>query len=50
MNTDEKKPNGLKKQEQSIAEQAINEKETDGRKINHQVEKRREKHQPRDTA
>ncbi|QLE00136.1 hypothetical protein HX109_00635 [Galbibacter sp. BG1] len=35
---------------QSTSEQAINHKETDGKKINHQVEKRKEKHQPRDNA
>lgn len=49
MNMD-KKSKHQKHEEQSKSEQAINHKETDGKKINHQVEKRREKHQPRDTA
>ncbi len=38
----------IKKDEQSTAEQAINKKKTEGKKINHQVEQRREKHEPRD--
>lgn len=40
----------IKKDEQSTAEQAINKKKTEGKKINHQVEDKRESHQPRDNA
>lgn len=45
-----KKENKIEKNKQSIGEQAINHKETDGKKINHQVKQRQEKHQPRDNA
>lgn len=45
-----KNKNTKNKIEQSISEQAINHKETDGKKINHQVEQRQEIHQPRDNA
>ncbi len=40
----------LKKEKTSLKKQAINHKETDGKAINHQIQQRREKHQPRDTA
>lgn len=40
----------LNKEKTSLKEQAINHKETDGKAINHQVQQRKEKHQPRDTA
>ncbi|GAA0872867.1 hypothetical protein GCM10009117_20140 [Gangjinia marincola] len=46
----DKKKEELEKQKQSIKEQAINHSETQGMDINHQVEQRREQHQPRDTA
>jgi len=50
MNTDKKIPG----QEESTSKKdsAINKKanEADGREINHQVEQRREQHQPRDNA
>lgn len=39
-----------KSEDQSTAEKAINKKETEGKKINPQVEQRRDKHQPRDDA
>ncbi|MCT8341192.1 hypothetical protein [Luteirhabdus pelagi] len=40
------------KDKKSRKESAINikQKESDGREINHQVEQRKEQHQPRDTA
>ena len=34
----------------SLKEKAINKKETQGKKINHQVEQKREQHEPRDNA
>jgi hypothetical protein len=34
----------------SLKEQAINHKESDGKEINQQEQKRRQKHQPRDNA
>jgi hypothetical protein len=36
--------------EQSLEEQAINHKESEGRKVNPQEQQRKEQHQPRDTA
>ena len=39
-----------KSDNQSLKEQAIDESATQGKKINHQVKDKREKHQPRDTA
>lgn len=44
------KKNKIEKDTQSIGEQAINHKETDGKKINYQEKQRQEKHQPRDKA
>ncbi len=38
------------KKETAIKEQAINQKETDGRDINQQQKGKRETHQPRDNA
>ncbi len=38
------------KENQSQKEQAVNKSATQGKEINHQVEQKREKHQPRDTA
>jgi len=48
----EKKDKDLKKQQKGIQDNAINKKgnESDGREINHQVQDKREKHQPRDNA
>ncbi len=46
----EKDKNKIKKHKQSIGEQAINHKETDGKDINYQEKQRQEKHQPRDNA
>lgn len=40
----------IKKEKQSLGEQAINHRETEGVDINQQQKQRREKHQPRDTA
>lgn len=34
----------------SLREKAINKGETEGKKINHQVEQRREQHEPRDNT
>ena len=45
-----KDENKIEKNEQSIGETAINHKETHGKKTNHQVKQREEKHQPRDNA
>ncbi len=45
-----KSKNKIQKNKQSLEEQAINHKETDGKEVNPQVKQRREKHQPRDTA
>ena len=42
--------NEVEKEKQSIGEQAINHKKTDGKKVNHQVKQRQAKHQPRDNA
>lgn len=39
-----------KKDNKSLREQAINQEETQGKEINHQVEQRKEQHQPRDNA
>jgi|GEM_PF-3008746 hypothetical protein len=47
MKTDDEK---RKEEKTSIKEQAINHKEVDGKQINHQVEQRKEQHQPRDNA
>ncbi len=47
MNKKAKKP--IEKQ-QSLEEQAINHKETEGRKVNPQEQQRKEQHQPRDNA
>lgn len=47
MDTEKK---NIKSEKASLKEQAINHKETDGKKINHQQQQRREKHLPRDTA
>ncbi len=47
MNKNTKKP---VKKEQSLEEQAINHKETEGRKVNPQEKQRQEQHQPRDNA
>jgi len=48
----EKKDKDLEQQQKGIKENAINKKqnESDGREINHQVQDRREQHQPRDNA
>lgn len=40
----------LESEKTSLKEQAINHKETDGKKINQQEKQRRAKHQPRDKA
>lgn len=48
---DNKEDNLIDKGEkQSLKEQAIDESATDGKKINHQVQDKRDQHQPRDTA
>lgn len=39
-----------KSKNQSLEEQAIDERANHGREINHQVKQKREHHQPRDTA
>lgn len=39
-----------KSENQSLKEQAIDESATHGKKINHQVQDKRDQHQPRDTA
>lgn len=41
-----------KQEKQGLQDQAINKKgkASDGKEINHQVEQKREKHQPRDNA
>ncbi len=39
-----------KSENQSLKEQAIDESATHGKKINQQVQDKREEHQPRDTA
>ncbi len=46
----DKNKNKIEKNKQSIGEQAINHKETDGKDVNQQIKQRKEKHQPRDTA
>jgi len=49
--TDKKdKKEEVKKDKQSLSEQAINHRESEGVDINYQEKQRREKHQPRDTA
>ena len=50
MTDKENKKERIKKQKQSLSEQAINHRETEGVDINHQEKQRREKHQPRDNA
>ena len=50
VNPDERKIPNAKKDNKSIKEQAINKNSTDGEKINHQVNQKQEKHQPRDNA
>lgn len=47
MKDEEKK---IPQEKQSKKEQAINKSATHGEKINHQVEDKRENHQPRDNA
>jgi hypothetical protein len=47
MKAEDKNP---EQEKQSKKEQAINKSATEGKKINHQVKQKQEKHQPRDTA
>ena len=47
--SDDKK-NKIEKDTTSLGEKAINHKESTGRDVNHQVQQRKEKHQPRDNA
>lgn len=48
---EDKKDNLIEKGEnQSLKEQAIDESATHGKKINHQIQDKKEHHQPRDTA
>ncbi len=46
------KNKGKKEKDTTLQENAINKKsnEADGKEINHQVEQRKEQHQPRDNA
>lgn len=48
--SDKKGKEAIKKEKQSLSEQAINHRETDGVNVNKQVKQRQEKHQPRDNA
>ena len=50
MNKDKNVNPEERKENKSLEEKAINEKATDGKQVNPQVEQRKEKHQPRDNA